>query len=194
METCGHPQSSTTETFFCFRIMDLLRFSSSKLYSTADARSDIALCRSEKKRRTAKDPSALVTPISSTGLTQFIHSVYRVRVREKTLAAHSQIPTYHNLFTMPYEFINNAQIDPKTRKRIRSLVALGNNIGRSVVRPSRKAKAFPQQSVYVGRNTPSTWEQDYSSQNISSLSMNSTLAIQQPPVSDGLVFALQLMT
>lgn len=49
---------------------------------------------------------------------------------------------------MPFEFIdNNASIDRKTRKRIRSLVATGKNAGKTVVRPSR-IKAFKEQSKY----------------------------------------------
>lgn len=49
---------------------------------------------------------------------------------------------------MPFEFIdNNARIDRKTRKRIRSLVATGKNAGKTVVRPSR-IKAFKEQSKY----------------------------------------------
>jgi hypothetical protein len=43
---------------------------------------------------------------------------------------------------MPFEFIdNNAPIDRASRKRIRSHVAKGKNVGRKVVRPSR-IKAF----------------------------------------------------
>ncbi|KUL85903.1 hypothetical protein ZTR_06407 [Talaromyces verruculosus] len=49
---------------------------------------------------------------------------------------------------MPFEFIdNNARMDRKTRKRIRSLVATGKNAGKTVVRPSR-IKAFKEQSKY----------------------------------------------
>jgi hypothetical protein len=40
---------------------------------------------------------------------------------------------------MPYEFINNnAQINPTARRRIRSHAATGKNLGKTLVRRSRK--------------------------------------------------------
>ncbi|KAJ8069238.1 hypothetical protein OCU04_002904 [Sclerotinia nivalis] len=39
---------------------------------------------------------------------------------------------------MPFEFINNAVIGPAARKRIRSHVAVGRNVGKKLVRTSRK--------------------------------------------------------
>jgi len=38
---------------------------------------------------------------------------------------------------MPFEFINNAEINRAARKRIRSHVALGRNAGKKLVRPSK---------------------------------------------------------
>lgn len=39
---------------------------------------------------------------------------------------------------MPFEFVdNNAAIDRAARRRIRSHVAIGKNVGRTIVRPSR---------------------------------------------------------
>ncbi|EED17343.1 conserved hypothetical protein [Talaromyces stipitatus ATCC 10500] len=49
---------------------------------------------------------------------------------------------------MTFEFIdNNSKIDPRTRKRIRSLVATGKNAGKTVVRPSR-IKALKEQLTH----------------------------------------------
>lgn len=59
---------------------------------------------------------------------------------------------------MAFEFIdNNARIDRKTRKRIRSLVATGKNAGKTVVRPSR-IKAYQAQSNHTAI-LPNTREQ-----------------------------------
>lgn len=43
---------------------------------------------------------------------------------------------------MPFEFVdNNAAIDRATRRRIRTHVATGKNVGRTLVRPSRTKAA-----------------------------------------------------
>jgi hypothetical protein len=47
---------------------------------------------------------------------------------------------------MPFEFVNNNDtIDPASRRRIRSHVAKGKNVGRKLVRPSR-IKAFERKA------------------------------------------------
>lgn len=92
---------------------------------------------------------------------------------------------------MPFEFIdNNARIDRKTRKRIRSLVATGKNAGKTVVRPSR-IKAFKEQPIYptVFSSVPRTVEmrrQDISA----SLPDETTSSLDiERPISDDLLFA-----
>ncbi|KAF5016165.1 hypothetical protein F66182_12245, partial [Fusarium sp. NRRL 66182] len=92
---------------------------------------------------------------------------------------------------MPFEFIdNNARIDRKTRKRIRSLVATGKNAGKTVVSPSR-IKAFKEQPIYptVFSSVPRTVEmrrQDISA----SLPDETTSSLDiERPISDDLLFA-----
>lgn len=89
---------------------------------------------------------------------------------------------------MPFEFIdNNARIDRKTRKRIRSLVATGKNAGKTVVRPSR-IKAFKEQSKYptAFSSVPGTTD---SRQQVSSSPDETTSSPEiERPVGDDLFF------
>lgn len=89
---------------------------------------------------------------------------------------------------MPFEFIdNNARIDRKTRKRIRSLVATGKNAGKTVVRPSR-IKAFQSKYPTVYSTVPGTVElQQQGSPSASPDETTSSSKIERP-IGDDLFF------
>jgi hypothetical protein len=61
---------------------------------------------------------------------------------------------------MPFEFVdNNATIDRASRKRIRSHVAKGKNVGRKLVRPSRiKAFGRKTESATALNHVPESFE------------------------------------
>jgi hypothetical protein len=88
---------------------------------------------------------------------------------------------------MPFEFIdNNARIDRKTRKRIRSLVATGKNAGKTVVRPSR-IKAFKEQSKYPTAFSSVPGNGDLKQQDRSSHDETPSSKIERP-IGDDLFF------
>jgi hypothetical protein len=63
---------------------------------------------------------------------------------------------------MPFEFIdNNATIDRASRRRIRSHVAKGKNVGRKLVRPSRiKAFGRKAESAKAPTHIPEVFEEE----------------------------------
>ncbi|KAL3705745.1 hypothetical protein TMatcc_006754 [Talaromyces marneffei ATCC 18224] len=89
---------------------------------------------------------------------------------------------------MPFEFIdNNARIDRKTRKRIRSLVATGKNAGKTVVRPSR-IKAFKEQSKYPTIFSSVPGSTDLKQQESSSPNETASICEIERPIGDDVFF------